>query len=228
MEASEVRRLHETQLWSVAGLQLPIHSQQHLSLAALQVEHPSGSTSSTTCLFLMCLLGTVAPYSYSSSAMYGKVYTRECWPSVTSQHGLAVAPQVSPRSLTRLLQEATSLAGLQDLLQQHTHLVNDTHVVASLQWLLEHPEEQPQAPEQLAALVQQWVGRVAVDQLTARICASLAYCCSKLGYVEDLDMYRAVLQQMEMVLADANGLDVADLLYAFSSQGQLRGNSPSC
>jgi hypothetical protein len=137
---------------------------------------------------------------------------------------LAYGLQVSASQLTHLIQEAASLADLQDLLQQpaHSHLGHNTRVVASLQWLRRHPEEQPGPPEQLAALVQQQMKEVAVDELTAQECVGLAYYCSKLGYVEDLDLYRALLQRLSAVMADASPVDIQNLLYALRSREQLQ------
>jgi hypothetical protein len=129
---------------------------------------------------------------------------------------------VSPARLTGLIKEQTSLADLQDLLQHNSSIVNDIHINAALQWLVAHAQEQPQSPEQLAAVVQEWMGQVAVDQLTARLCANLAYYCSKLGYVEDLGLYRGLLQRFMVVKGDAEPQGVSNLLYALGSQEQLR------
>jgi hypothetical protein len=129
---------------------------------------------------------------------------------------------VHPKQLTPLIKQQRSLATLQELLQQNSSLVNAINVNAAMQWLLGHTEEQPQAPEQLAALVKQWMGWVDVDDLTARLCANLAYYCSKLGYVEDLGLYRALLQRFMVVKGEADPQGVSNLLYALGSQEQLR------
>jgi hypothetical protein len=130
---------------------------------------------------------------------------------------------VSPAQLTGLIKQQTSLADLQDLLQRNSSIVNAIHVNAALQWLVVHESAQPRSPEQLAALVQQWMGRVAVDQQTARNCANLAYYCSKLGYVEDLGLYRDLLQRFMVVKGEAAPQAVSNLLYALASREQLRG-----
>jgi hypothetical protein len=131
--------------------------------------------------------------------------------------------QVSPKQLTVDIKQQTSMAGLQGLLQRNSSVVNAIHVNAALQWLVANPAEQPQSPEQMAALVQQWMGRVNVDDITARLCANLAYYCSKLGYVEDLGLYRALLQRFMVVKEDADPQGVSNLLLAFGSREQLRG-----
>jgi hypothetical protein len=137
--------------------------------------------------------------------------------------GRSFCAQVSPARLTALIKQQTSLADLQDLLQHNSRVLDAIHVNAALQWLVVHESAQPRSPEQLAALVQQWMGRVAVDQQTARNCANLAYYCSKLGYVEDLDLYRDLLHRFMVVKGDANPQNVSNPLYALGSQGQLRG-----
>jgi hypothetical protein len=131
--------------------------------------------------------------------------------------------QVSPKQLTVNIKQQTGMAGLQDLLQRNSSVVNAIHVTAALQWLVTHPREQPQSTEQLAVVVQQWMGWVEVGQLTACSCAHLAYYCSKLGYVEDLGLYRALLQRCLVVKEDAAPQAVSNLLYAFGSQEQLHG-----
>jgi hypothetical protein len=131
--------------------------------------------------------------------------------------------QVHPAQLTVLIRQQTSLAGLQDLLQRHDSIVNAIHVNAALQWLVTHPREQPCSQKELAALVQHLAGRIEVDQLTARNCANRAYYCSKLGYVEDLGLYRALLQRFIVVKGDANPQDISNLLYALGSREQLQG-----
>jgi hypothetical protein len=133
------------------------------------------------------------------------------------------ATQVSAPRLTGLIKQQTSLADLQDLLQRHSGMTNAIHVTAALQWLLAHPREQPQAPEQLAAVVQQLVQCVDVEQLSARTCASLAYYCSKLGYMQDLSLYKGLLQRIVEVKEDADPQGLSNMLYALGSQQQLRG-----
>jgi hypothetical protein len=142
-------------------------------------------------------------------------------------HAAPCATQVSPARLTALIKEQTSLADLQGLLSQHDSMLNVFHVTAALQWLVAHPQEQPESSEQLAALVQQWLTPVTVDQLTARDCANLAYYCSKLGYVEGapdpVRVYKDLLQRFMVVKGDAVPQAVSNLLYALGSQEQLRG-----
>jgi hypothetical protein len=127
---------------------------------------------------------------------------------------------VSPARLTALIKDQTSLADLQDLLQRHSSIVNAFHVTAALQWLVQHPQEQLQP---LPAVVQQWLENVPVKQLTARDCANLAYYLSKLGYMEDLGLYSALMQPFMVVKGEANPQSIANLLYALGSQEQLRG-----
>jgi hypothetical protein len=131
--------------------------------------------------------------------------------------------QVSGKRLTGLIKQQTSLVHLQDLLQRNSSIVNGIHVNAALQWLVVHPREQPRDPKVIAALVEQWMAQVALDQLPARNCASLAYYCSKLGYVEDLGVYMDLLQRFMVVKGAADPQGLSNLLYALGSQEQLRG-----
>jgi hypothetical protein len=131
--------------------------------------------------------------------------------------------QVNERKLTGLIQDQTSLAGLQALLKQHKKLVNVIHINAALKWLARHPQQQPRSSEQLAAVVQQLVKGLALEQPPARNCASIAYYCSKLGYVEDLGLYRALLQRFMVVKEGADPQAISNLLYALGSQPKLQG-----
>jgi hypothetical protein len=131
--------------------------------------------------------------------------------------------QMSPARLTAAIQQQATLAGLQALLSRHSSLVNAIHVAAALQWLVSHPQQQPQAPDQLSQLVQQWVALVAVKQESARSCVSLIYSCSRLGVVQEVGLYTPLLQRFMEVKQEADARMLSNLLYALGSRPQLKG-----
>jgi hypothetical protein len=130
--------------------------------------------------------------------------------------------QGPPPRFTDRIRDQTSLDGLLDLMQGSSP-DNFIHVNAALQWLFVNPREHPRSPEQLAAVVQQLVKGVVIVQLPARNCASIAYYCSKLGYVEDLGLYRALLQRFMVVKGEAKPRGASNLVYALGTREQLQG-----
>jgi hypothetical protein len=130
---------------------------------------------------------------------------------------------MSSQAVTKLIPQQTSLDQLLRLLERHSSLGDVYHANASLQWLVGNPQEQPRSPQQLAAVVQQLVKGLDIEQQTTRNCANLAYYCSKLGFVEDLGLYRALLQRFVMVQEGASPQAISNLLYALGSQEQLQG-----
>jgi hypothetical protein len=128
---------------------------------------------------------------------------------------------MSSQEVTKLIPQQTSLDQLLRLLERHSSPGDVYHANASLQWLVRNPQERPRSPQQLAALVQQLVKGVDVEQQTARNCANLALYCSKLGYVEDLGLYRALLQRFMVVKGEAKLQELSNFVYALGSQEQL-------